>query len=118
MLYPSRLFRNLQLMIIGIMLMACVNEDHIRKQILEETPIGRRMFDVKAFCVSKNLICSSSDTAGYWDAAKAVGVKSIWAVLSEYRTTPLTTTAITVYWGFDDEEKLVDVFVWRTIDAP
>lgn len=78
------------------------------------------MSDVRAFCVSKNLICSSSDTAGYWDryVAKAIGVKSIWAVLSEYRTTSLTTTAVTVYWGFDDEERLVDVLVSKTIDAP
>lgn len=100
--------------------MACMNEDQIRKQILEEIPIGKKISDVNAFCVRKNLACSFSDTAGYWNqyTAKTVGVKSIWAVLNEYRTTPLTTTTVTVYWGFDGEEKLVDVFVWRTIDAP
>ncbi len=100
--------------------MACTNEDQIREQMLKKTPIGKGISDVKAFCVSENLACSYSDTAGYWDQyiGKTVGVKSIWAVLSEYKTTPLTITTVTVYWGFDNEERLVDIFVWKTIDAP
>jgi hypothetical protein len=47
-----------------------------------------------------------------------VGVSSIAANLGDYRSSPLLTTNVSAYWGFDKDRHLIDVWVWKTTDAP
>ncbi|WP_124950069.1 hypothetical protein [Sulfuriferula thiophila] len=105
---------------VGIVMTACSSIVQIREHLLEKTPIGTKFDQVISFCASNNLKCYHSDTAGYLnqDTGKVVGVKSIWTGLSERKESPLTVTSISAYWGFDKDGKLIDIWVWKTIDAP
>lgn len=100
--------------------MACNNENQIKKQLLEKTPVGSNMEQILAFCSQEKLKCNRSDTAGYLDqdSGEVVGVKSIWGVLKEQKATPLTITSVSAYWGFDKDGRLIDVWVWKTSDTP
>ena len=115
-----RFFEVLFALVMGAALTACSNVGQIRKQLLEKTPIGSDMAKVLMFCALEKLKCNRSDTAGYLDqdTGKGVGVKSIWGVLTERKTTPLTITTVEVYWGFDNDGRLIDIWVWKTTDAP
>lgn len=87
--------------------------------MLQETPIGTSFDDVKSFCDKAKLKCADSKTAGYLnqDTGQVVGVSSIWAVIEERKDMPMTTTSISAYWGFNKDKKLVDIWVWKTIDT-
>lgn len=49
---------------------------------------------------------------------EGVGVSSISTDLGDYWLFFLMTTNVTVFWGFDAEGKLIDIWVWKTTDAP
>jgi hypothetical protein len=104
----------------GIALVACTNENKVQENLLEKTPIGTSLDQVMLYCKNSNLKCYHSDTAGYLNQStgKVVGVKSIWAVLNEHKYIPLTITSVSAYWGFDKDGKLIDIWIWQTIDAP
>jgi hypothetical protein len=104
----------------ALALIACSGEEKARKAILSDTPIGMSFSQVISFCSKNQLKCSFSYTAGYLDqrTGKVVGVKSIWTVLNEYNNSPITISSSSVYWGFDKDDKLIDIWVWKTIDAP
>jgi len=48
---------------------------------------------------------------------EVVGAMSIRASLGDYQGLPFKAN-ITVYWGFDVTGKLIDIWVWKTWDAP
>lgn len=52
-------------------------------------------------------------TKGYDDCI--VGKKNIRSDLGDYST--IFTTNVTVFWGFDEQSKLIDIWVWKTVDA-
>ena len=115
--------KNIQILLLiftTMTLQACSSEEQIKKELLEKTPIGTEMSVVTAYCISEKLKCNRSDTTGYIDrhTGKVVGVKSIWAPLDMRRTSPLTINSTEVNWGFDKDGHLLDIFVWKTIDAP
>lgn len=47
-----------------------------------------------------------------------VGQSSIEADLGHYRTLFLFDTSVETFWGFDSSGRLIDVWVWKTTDAP
>ena len=106
--------------VVGAALAGCVNESWIRKELLVKTPIGTDMSQALDLCSRENMTCKRSDTAGYLnqDTGKGVGVKSIWGVFLERKTTPLTVITVEVFWGFDKDGKLLDIWVWKTVNAP
>lgn len=92
-----------------------------RDELLRATPKGSSIEQVLNFCRSRGLQCDRSDTAGYLDqdTRKVVGVRSVWTNLREERNSALPIISTTsAYWGFDREGRLLDVWVWRTSDAP
>ena len=44
-----------------------------------------------------------------------IGEKSISVLIGEYRT--IFTTSVTVFWGFDENSKLIDIYVWKVNDV-
>ena len=44
-----------------------------------------------------------------------VGEKSIRSYIGEYRF--VFITSVTVLWGFDKNEKLIDIMVWKEVDS-
>jgi hypothetical protein len=93
----------------------CTSATSHRLRLLESTPRGATFDAVLAYCQSKNLNCKQSRTAGFLnqDNGKVVGVKSIWSTIDQgwFRT-------VEAYWGFDGEGKLLDVWVWATLEGP
>jgi hypothetical protein len=45
-----------------------------------------------------------------------VGQKHIRAEMGHYHTLPFITS-ISVFWAFDEEGKLIDIWVWKTVDG-
>jgi hypothetical protein len=106
--------------VIGVTFTACESEEQIRAQVLKKIPLGAKIAQVRAFCASEKLKCNFSEDAGFLNqrTGKIIGTKSAWAVLYERTEIPLTITSVAVYWGFDGNGQLIDVWIWKTIDAP
>jgi len=104
----------------GTALTSCASEQETREQLLERTPIGTKFEQVISFCNSERLTCLHSKDAGFLNqkTGQVVGVQSIWAVLGERRLWPIYHVSTSAYWGFDREGALVDIWVWKTVDAP
>jgi hypothetical protein len=103
-----------------ILLNACGRESSIRSQLLIQTPIGSSFDQVLNYCANQKLKCHSSTTAGFLnqDTGKVVGVISIWAVIEDRKGLPFTRVTYSADWGFSADKKLIDIWVWRTVDAP
>jgi len=46
-----------------------------------------------------------------------VGQKAIWAHLGGHRSGLLQTTSVSAYWGFDKEDKLIDIWIRSENDS-
>ena len=107
------------LLFIGYILISCDSVNDVKNKLLKDTPIGTTFNQVLEYCKITKLKCSQSKTAGFinQDTGKAIGVMSISAVISERKTSLLSTSTIEAYWGFDGDGKLIDIWVWKTIDS-
>lgn len=94
--------------------------------MLEATPLGTPMADVKRFIEKKGwTVRAYSESSGFDDQrvrpAVVTGAKHIRASIGNYTTfvqmLPLPAN-VTVFWAFDEKSRLVDIWVWRTIDGP
>ena len=95
----------------------------IRASLLKAMPLGT---DVAV--VRENLEKKFPGKAVYDDqrgfmkqenGIEVVGVSSIKVHLGTYRQIPIPLeTDVTAFWGFDKGGKLIDVWVWKTTDAP
>lgn len=100
-------------------LASCVSSE--RAELLRVTPKGSSIEQVLNLCQMRGIQCQRSDTAGYLnqDTGKVVGARSVWATIKAERSYVLPTVSTTsAYWGFDQEGRLLDIWVWRTTDAP
>ncbi len=115
-----KVLTSITLLLIGIIFFSCASEDQIKRELLKKTPVGSSIAQMMELCGNKSWKCNYSDTAGYLDqrTGKTVGVKSVWGLLSEYKTTPLTIVSVEAYWGFDKYGNLIDIWVGKTTDAP
>ena len=109
----------------------------IKTKLLLDNPLGTSMTEVSSYIKKKGWAirhvdekqgfffqkkpCDLNNGAklvrnmfGYDDCI--VGSKSIRASLGNYWA--IFITNVTVFWGFNEEEKLIDVWVWKTNDAP
>jgi len=91
----------------------------IRKRMLWGTPIGTDMSDVIQY-VEKHRkweLLHISHEEGYLDyeTVETIGVQEVRAYIGHYYN-PFEVVA-EVYWGFDENSKLVDVYVRKCIDA-
>ena len=79
------------------------------------------MEDVRLTIAKKKWrVVSESEDYGFYDQrtrpARSTGVKHIRASLGDYQGFPWEVN-VTVFWGFDTEAKLIDIWVWKTADA-
>jgi hypothetical protein len=91
------------------------SENVIRKWLLREDPLGSSMEEVIETIERHGWTNVDIDrTKGFKDErtrpAKRTGAKSIQAYLGEYRSVFYIMT-VEVAWGFDEEGRLVDVWV-------
>jgi len=92
------------------------SEDSIKNSLLRDVPIGTQMQDVILYIQKKKYKIDSINDFGFPDKnSRYIGHKSIRSDLGDYVT--IFTTNVTVFWGFDEESKLIDVRVWKTVNA-
>ena len=95
------------------------SEADIRTAVLETTPIGMNIDDALKMIENKgwetggiNQLRGVSN-AEIQQLKENVGAKSIKATIGRYTT--LFETQVIVWWAFDEDSKLVDVFVYKDI---
>lgn len=101
------------------------SDSDIRVRLLVGTPPGTQMAQVKQAIEHEGWkIRTYSETVGYPNGGHpevVVGAKHIRASLGDYTDfshgLPFPAN-VTAFWGFDEQARLVDVRVWRTIDGP
>jgi len=105
------------------------SQEKIKESILELTPIGMGMDDVLKviennkrweiryvrydFGYRRPGIPDPADVA--LGRGTYIGEKSIRVFLGDYRN--IFITSVTVFWGFDENSKLIDVYVWKDADT-
>jgi len=114
------------LLIAGIICVIVLNplrrsEEHIRNRLLQELPLGTQLAEVKKYIEKKGWeISYVAENSGFLDQRNrpntVVGEKSIRASLGDYQDIPFKAN-VTVFWGFDKDSRLIDVWVWKTWDA-
>ena len=94
--------------------------DLLERRLLITTPLGTPMDDVLAFIRNKGWMIRMIDTSqGFPDQRddyQRTGSRHIEVYMGSYQGIPWRRD-ITVYWGFNDNSQLVDIWVWKTADA-
>src|SRR5688500_6095163 len=77
--------------------------DAMRQDLLRWTPIGSTMPEVEAKLRKKHVEIRVNSTRGFLQRTDrtVVGKMSIEARLAGYRSSLLSTTTVTAFWGFD-----------------
>ena len=94
------------------------SENEIKDFMMKATPVNSDMKTVIELIEKRNwAIRYISEEYGYTDRDRdvEVGEKSIRAWIGDYRN--LFITDVTVFWGFDEESKLIDIRVWKDTDS-
>jgi hypothetical protein len=98
-------------------------EEAIKDDILVSVPYGSDISETLNFLrVKKYKIDAINEKTGFYDQrtkpAKITGSMFIRAEFGEYKNILSIATSVTVYFGFDENGKLTDIWVWKTTDAP
>ena len=93
-----------------------------RGQIESKTPIGSSKQDVLKFCRNEKLDCRNFNNSGFLKQETGrpmseVGASHIEAELKNYQIVPLLGVSETAYWGFDDNGKLIEIWIWVVNDS-
>jgi NADH:ubiquinone oxidoreductase subunit 3 (subunit A) len=97
------------------------SEGKIREKLLEYTPIGTKMNDVVSFIESREdwEIENTSYEHGFLHQGtqppERIGEQSIRIYLGDYRI--VFITSVTVFYGFDENSELIDIWVWKDTDV-
>jgi len=90
--------------------------EELRQKILKTTPYGTSLEDVEKIAHGRGYAVSVSREAGFLkqegSVQKTVGVQSIRAEAGDYWSFPYMVS-VSIFWGFDKNGKLVDVWVWK-----
>ena len=100
------------------------DNDKIRSDLLKETPIGMSFDKVTSKLESMNLETEPSNTGFHKQeraSSEIIGVRSIRVFLGEYREVRafpyLFLTTVDALWGFDEDGKLIEIWIWKTTDG-
>lgn len=97
------------------------SEDVIEKQLQSITPLGTQ-YNVAVKLLEQNFTeIQQSRNAGFLKqegvTQEVVGVKSIEIPLGHYGNFPFGSTWVSAYWGFDENGRLLEIWVWKTEDS-
>jgi len=106
------------------------SEGHIGKNILKLTPIGTSMEEVLEYAEKKgweiwyvSYEFGFLKQYGYWTLEEHsdnvnIGEKSIGVVASRYKTYFFIDTVVKIFWGFDENSKLIEISVSKEFNVP
>lgn len=93
----------------------------LHEVVFGKTPLGSSMEEVRTVVQQEGWELRRFDTQrGFHDQRarpdRVSGAKHIQANLGDYQSLPFTAN-VTVFWGFDETGRLIDVWVWKTVDG-
>jgi hypothetical protein len=99
------------------------SDESIRERLLKAAPLGSSLAEVEAVVKSGGWPYEVDTRGGFYDQrvrpSRVVGAQHVQANLGDYRDIPIfLATNVTVFWGFDVDGRLIDVWVWKTTDGP
>jgi hypothetical protein len=119
----------LAILLVCLLLEGCVqytypwkDSEAMRRDLLRVTPLRSSLGEVEQKLRARHVRLQKSLNTGFLrqpdsGPSEVVGEKSIWAHLGGYRSGFFTTTTIDAYWGFDGQEKLIEIWVWKVDDS-
>jgi hypothetical protein len=94
----------------------------IRRDLLVATPIGTQYREALRALQKRFKDVHVNAESGFLrqepGREDVVGVRSIEVHLGRCYRFPFGITSVDAFWGFDSEGRLLDVWVWKTTDAP
>ena len=99
------------------------SDESIRERLLKAAPLGSSLVEVEAVVKSGGWPYVVEREQGFYDQrlrpAQIVGSQHLRASLGDYINIPIPLpTNVTVFWGFDADGRLIDLWVWKTTDGP
>lgn len=95
--------------------------NRVRDSLNRLTPLGSSYDQVWSFASGRYKQAKRNESSGFYrqDSSKPtiVGVKSIEAHIGDYHALPIGTTSVVAYWGFDKDNRLIEIWVWETTDS-
>lgn len=97
------------------------NETKLRETLLLDTPLGMNLDDILTYIEGnedweiRRISLEHGFTNQSFIPEKIVGEKFIRVKIGEYSN--LFTTSVTVFWGFNADSELIDIWVWKTTDS-
>jgi hypothetical protein len=120
------------LLLIGVIILASIitqfvnplrrSGDRIRNDILKVTPVGMNMDEVRKVIAKENWrMTGGSSERGYTDhrhspPRQPVGEKYICADIGQISYFIILSCTVRIYWGFDENGKLIDVYVVKYLN--
>lgn len=97
------------------------SESTIEAKLLREAPLGSSTEQVGAMIRRHGWKLSYPlANTGFYDQRaprpREVGAKHFRASLGDYQGIPFKAN-VTAFWGFDENDKLIDLWVWKTWDG-
>ena len=97
-------------------------EEVIKSDILTSVPYGSDISEILIFLKNNEYeIVALNEKSGFSDRrtkpSKIIGDMFIRARFGEYRSGLLSIVSVAVFFGFDESGKLIDIWVWKTIDS-
>ena len=91
----------------------------MRQELLKFTPLGSTMAEVETKLKKKHVAYDKNLRHGFVRRRdrQMIGAKCLEVDFGGYRSALFSTTGITSFWGFDADDKLVDVWVWKAVDS-
>ena len=96
----------------------------IENYVLKLTPLGSNIAAAEQFCRDHQFEkCNTWRDGGFYKQPESgdptvVGEMHIRGFAGDYPLSEHLIASTSVYWGFDKNEKLIEVWVWKTIDGP
>jgi hypothetical protein len=96
-------------------------EAEIRADLLREAPLGSSTAQVETMIRRHGWKLSGPlANTGFYDQrtrpARETGAQHLRASLGDYQDIPWEAN-VTVFWGFDQSGRLMDIWVWKTWDS-
>lgn len=102
------------------------SNQNIINESLKLNPIGSSWETVINYCASSKIKCDAYASKGYVHhpngysskRSSVIGEAHIRHSMGSYKNTIFTNLSKTLFWVFDDDKKLIGIWVQQDIDAP